>query len=481
MTGPTSPRKTGNFILDYFLDFGVLKETRKEYWGIQVVNFLDCTFYFAMLTIASVFLSDDLGLDDKSAGYCITVFTSATTLLLLVSGMVTDWLGIRKSLTLSMAALLVLRLGMVCVGLMPSLPHRGLLAAGLFLLMAPFMAGIQTVFQSATARFTTRRSRSAGFNLWYLFMNIGAAAAGFSIDAFRVWLKIPNPNVHIFSMGVVTAALCLVAGITLVRREEQLVSPEDPPEEQAAEAKVERKRPLENFHAMIRHPAMWRLIVLIGLILGVRAVYTYLYLLMPKYWLRTIGPDAAIGTLNAINPIGIVIGLILFIPLAGRYPTFKMLVYGAIVSSMALFPMAVPWTFYGMEIGNAHYLMALLAMALVTIGEVVWSPKLNEYTASIAPKGQEGAYLGMSLIPWFLAKTFVSMFSGHMLERWSPETVSVNGAEMPLQQAMVEHQLGYWQRPEAMWLWLGLYALAGCLIALALRRWFEGGAGKKAG
>lgn len=479
MTRSSSPRKTGNFIVDYFLDFGVLKETRKEYWGIQVVNFLDCSFYFAMLTITSVFLSDDLGLDDKSAGYCITVFTSATTLLLMVSGMLTDWLGIRKSLTLSMAALLVLRLGVVCVGLMPSLPHRGIIAAALFLLMAPFMAGIQTVFQAATARFTTRRSRSAGFNLWYLFMNIGAATAGLSIDALRVWFKISNPNVHIFSMGVVTAALCLVVTQTLVRREDQLVSPDDPPETQQAEAKVVRKTPLENFNAMIRHPAMWRLIVLIMLILGVRAVYTYLYLLMPKYWLRTIGPDAAIGTLNAINPIGIVIGLILFIPLAGRYPTFKMLVYGAIVSSVALFPMAVPWTFYGMGIVNAHYLMALLAMALVTIGEVVWSPKLNEYTASIAPKGQEGAYLGMSMIPWFLAKTVVSLLSGHMLEKWSPETVSVNGVEVPLQQAMVNHQLGYWQRPEAMWLWLGLYALAGCLIALAMRRWFEGGTRKE--
>ena len=459
----------------YFRDFRVLQETRKEYWAIQIINFLDCTFYFAMLTIASVFLSQDLKLDDKSAGYCITIFTSATTLLLLVSGMCTDWLGIKKSLNISMISLLLLRLGMVCVGLMPSLPHRGVIAAVLFFLMSPFMAGIQTVFQSATARFTTRRSRSAGFNLWYLFMNIGAMVAGLSIDFLRVWLKLPNANVHIFTMGVITAALCLIVGMTMVRREEQLVSPDDPPELQKEEARVEHKKPWEIFVDMISQPAMWRLIVLIALILGVRAVYTYLYLLMPKYWLRTIGPDAAIGTLNAINPFGIVIGLILFIPLANRFETFKMLVYGAMISSIALFPMAVPWTFYGMEIGNTHYLMALLCMVLVTIGEVIWSPKLNEYTASIAPKGQEGAYLGMSLIPWFLAKSLVSMFSGHMLERWSPETVVVNGTNMPLQQAMIEHQLGYWQRPEAMWLFLGLYALAGCIIALFLRGWLTRG------
>ena len=34
----------------------MLRETRKEYWGIQIVNFLDCTFYFAMLTIARFFV-----------------------------------------------------------------------------------------------------------------------------------------------------------------------------------------------------------------------------------------------------------------------------------------------------------------------------------------------------------------------------------------------------------------------------------------
>lgn len=226
---------------------------------------------------------------------------------------------------------------------------------------------------------------------------------------------------------------------------------------------------------MIREPALWRLLVLIGLIVGVRAVYTYLYLLMPKYWLRTIGPDAAIGTLNAINPIGITIGLILFIPFANRFKVFRMLVYGALISSLALFPMALPWTVYGLSIGQAHYVMALLCMVLVTIGEVVWSPKLYEYTAMIAPKGQEGTYLGLSLVPWFIAKTLVSALSGHLLDKWSPENVTIGGVSKTLQQAMVAHDLSYWQRPEAMWLVLGSYALAGCLVAVYLEKWLTQG------
>jgi hypothetical protein len=72
-------------IVGYFRDFGVLRETRLEYWGIQIVNFLDCTFYFAMLTIATLFLSTDLKMSDEDAGYAVALFTSATTLMLTVS------------------------------------------------------------------------------------------------------------------------------------------------------------------------------------------------------------------------------------------------------------------------------------------------------------------------------------------------------------------------------------------------------------
>ena len=77
MSEATPARKTAReMIIGYFKDFGVLRETGLEYWGIQIINFLDCTFYFAMLTIATVFLSEDLGLNDKQAGYTTAIFTS---------------------------------------------------------------------------------------------------------------------------------------------------------------------------------------------------------------------------------------------------------------------------------------------------------------------------------------------------------------------------------------------------------------------
>jgi len=45
---------------------------------------------------------------------------------------------------------------------------------------------------------------------------------------------------------------------------------------------VVRKNPLKVWREMIREPALLRLAVLVALIVGVRAVYTYLYILMPS-------------------------------------------------------------------------------------------------------------------------------------------------------------------------------------------------------
>jgi POT family proton-dependent oligopeptide transporter len=460
------PRSFLQVAAQYFRDFRVLKETRGEYWGIQIINFIDCTVYFALLNIASVFLSQDIGLDDKTAGYSISLFTTATTIFLFFSGTFTDWLGIRRSTYVAMAAQGSLRLGLAIVGLVPSIPHRGWVATALLFLMAPFMAMIQTVFQSANKRFTTERSRSAGFSLWYLFMNVGAAAGGLLLDIVRKLLGLPNA--HIFTAGVMAALACCAVTFLMVRREEQMVLEGEAGgvTEPKVPESTARKNPLQIAREVVREPALWRLLVLVALMLGVRAIYAYLYLLFPKYWLRTIGPDAAIGTLQAINPILIVAGIILFIPLVNRFNLFSMLVYGSLVSGISLVPLSLPWQWFSHNIGVAHYVMSILCMVILSVGEVVWSPKLYEYTAAIAPAGQEGTYLGLSMVPWFLAKTIVSLFSGHLLARWCPEGIGAR---------MAAGQVEFWHSPGAMWLILSVYAVGGCLLALMLRRWFTEG------
>lgn len=71
---------------------------------------------------------------------------------------------------------------------------------------------------------------------------------------------------------------------------------------------------------------------------------------------------------------------------------------------------------------NPYYVAIVLFVVLLSVGEAFFSPRLYEYAAAIAPKGQEASYMSMSLLPFFLAKLFVGMFSGILLEAYCPET-----------------------------------------------------------
>jgi MFS family permease len=458
-TATPAPGGLRNTLANYFKDFRVLKRTRSEYWAIQFINLLDCITYFSILTIAVVLLSDDFGFSDVKAGYAVTLYGSTTTICLFFSGMVTDWLGIRRSFLVAMVGQFLTRGTIVILALSPALvpQYRGAIVMAAFFLMAPFVAMVQTNFQAANKRFTSRTSRGAGFNLWYLFMNIGAAGAGFLIDAIRLGAKLPN--VHILTVALVAHVACFFLALTLIRREDQLHDPDEVVEEAAAPAK--RKNPWRIAGDVLKESVFWRFLALASLLIFVRAVFLYLHLLWPKYWIRVIGPDAAIGTLQAINPILVIVGLIILIPVLNRYSVYKMLTFGGMISALSLFVLAIP------SYGQTTYVTSIVALVVLTVGEVIWSPRLQEYTAAIAPKGQEGTYLGLSMVPYFLAKTVVSLLSGHMLSRWVPTDIG---------EKLRAGTVAFTDSPSMLWLILGVAAFAGPFIALLLRGWFTKGA-----
>ena len=515
MSRPTEIKEesSGNFVTEYFKSFGVLKETQSEYWGMQVINFIDHTIFFAVITITVLFFSaapEDMGwgMTDQNAAWTYTIFASGTTIFLFFSGLFSDWLGIRKSMLLNQLAMLVIRSLIVLITLKREWfgDSAMVLMATAFCLQAPFLALSQTAFQAANKRFTTAKSRSAGFNLWYLCMNIGAFLAGILIDLLYLWLDLPR--VHVFSVGIVTAVICLVVIFLFIKREDQLVGPDEEAEakdpladDSAGDSlddpldeglsgdasgapedgtKVKRLSPWQNTIAVLSEPVFWRFTCLITLLLGVRAVFLYMHLLMPKYWERTIGPDAAIGTLESINPFLVIIGLILLIPILNKFGVYKMLVYGAMVSALSLFVMAIP--LYGdfnvpglaETVWNYTYTLSIISLIVLTIGEVIWSPRLSEYTAAIAPAGQEGTYLGLSMVPYFLAKTVVSGFSGYMLAKWVAEPPEDD--PLHLRHQLEAGEIPFMDAPHGMWLILACIAFIGPIAALLLRGWFTKGA-----
>lgn len=62
-------------------------------------------------------------------------------------------------------------------------------------------------------------------------------------------------------------------------------------------------------------------------------------------------------------------------------------------------------------------------MILLSIGEAIWSPRLNDYTVSVSEEGREGTYMALSSAPLFLAKLPVGILSGVLLQKFCPESL----------------------------------------------------------
>jgi hypothetical protein len=74
-------------------------------------------------------------------------------------------------------------------------------------------------------------------------------------------------------------------------------------------------------------------------------------------------------------------------------------------------------------VGSVHpyYVMIALFVVLLSCGEAFYSPRVYEYAAAIAPKGQEASYAALSYVPFLLAKLLIGTFSGILLARYCPE------------------------------------------------------------
>ncbi|MGH7979020.1 MAG: MFS transporter, partial [Limisphaerales bacterium] len=134
---------------------------------------------------------------------------------------------------------------------------------------------------------------------------------------------------------------------------------------------------------------------------------------------------------------------ILLVPCVGaltqRFSAYRMVIVGGTISAASVFIMALPtqWFqpmangFLGNLVGhwylglhgavNPYYVMIALFVALLSVGEAFYSPRVYEYAAAIAPKGQEASYGALSYIPFLLAKLLIGTFGGTLLARYCPE------------------------------------------------------------
>jgi hypothetical protein len=328
-------------------------------------------------------------------------------------------------------------------------------------------------------------------------MNFGAVFGSLLVDFVHKGLHLPEHWILVF--GVATTLLSLAAALLMIipcgfYDEENSIAAIKTHSESISTAPRENAKSKWNmarlseivlnvcsslkhyYDEVICAPAFNRMLAALTLLLGVRMIFIYTAYLTPKYIYRVIGQDAWLGTINSINPFLIIVGVLLLIPITENWDTFKTLGWGSLFGGCSLIPLVIPWYYYSSDIVTAYYIMNGTFMLFLALGEMFWSPRLEQYITSVAPRGQLAIYSGFASLPMFLAKTATGFYSGIMLAKWCPEFIAQN---VPIQKVLITQSLPYWQTPEAMWLILAIPAIVGPIIMLFLKDWFTVGMKQK--
>ena len=439
--------------------FMVLKGSIRELWIIFGTKIMTILAYSVVNSTLVLWLSSDLGYGDKSAGFVVATWSTALTVFTVMVGSLVDAVGIRKSLLTGFGLAAAARFVMAFFAVKwIALPF------GLF----PLALGeaLQTpVMVAAVKRFTSTKQRSIAFSVYYAMMNVGFAVAGWTFDKVRAGLgeyghySVPLLGFQIstYQTIILLGALFTLPNLVLTyfalrggveATDEGIVikpEPEKYPGKSFLEAFLLSSRGalkdwFRIFSGLWKEPTFYRFLAFFGLVVFVKLVLYHMYYTFPKYAIRELGAGAPFGQLfGTLNAVIVVILAPIVGALTQRFTAYRVVVIGTLITALSVFFMVVPPAQYqGLADGGfGHaiawwlklsgpvlplYVAIVLFTVIYSIGESFYSPRLYEYPAAIAPKGQEGSYLALSMLPYFVAKFFVGTMSGFLLDAFCPET-----------------------------------------------------------
>lgn len=427
--------------------FTVLKGAQRELWLTFLIKFLIYTAYSITNKTMVLWLSKDLGFSDQASGALVGwLWAPSMTVFTLLAGSLTDAIGLRRTFFLGVGICTIAR-SVMAVTTIPWLA----LACGVLPLAVGEALGTP-VLLAATRRYSTVRQRSMSFSIIYMVMNIGYVTAGWIFDYIRkldfdftFFGLDPTPHQQLFLVSLAFEILIFPA-IYFLRRDEDSASfaahaqrPGGFISRIAATVQQSAADTGRLFRRLFGQSAFFRILVFFLLIGFLKAIFLQMDYVFPKFGDRELGLHAPVGKLANINAILIILLVPTIGALTQRFAAYRMVIIGGAICAAGVFIMALPTEWFvpaansvagqwlghgylGLQ-GNVHpyYIMAALYLAVFSVGEAFYSPRVYEYAAAIAPKGQEASYGALAYLPFLVGKLLVGT-SGWILATFCPAT-----------------------------------------------------------
>ena len=433
-----------------------LTRTSRAMLGINLSYLVEGLTYFGIIGLLALFFNEYVQLDDIKAGWMVGFLTAGITIAMLVLGATVDLIGMRKSLLLSLAFILV---GRIVLTASPEIGAPGLWNSAQIISLIGIIGIIvgygiyQPACYAAVKKLNTAKNAAMGYAMLYALMNLGGFLPGIISPPIRKSFGISGVYWVLVAATVLgMLAIALLVTKKSIARAQEAVRAVDGEVEDEEEDVMKSMSASEKFRYYLKNFPLKdaRFMFFIFILIPVQTLFAHNWLTLPQYTSRAF--EGFVGEnfefFVNLNPILIFILTPIVTAFTLKKDTYKMMIWGTLV-------MAAP-TFFLTLGPNFNTLMAYLI--LMTVGEAMWQPRFLQWVAEIAPKGMTGIYMGIGQFPWFLTKVITAIYSGWFLQNYCPADTPVSALNT-----------------ETMWFIYGLIAIVSPIGLILARKWMVKG------
>lgn len=454
--------------------FKAFAHAPKEIIGINLINVFEGMAYFGILTYLMLFMTKNVELSDVHASWIVSGFLMLITLSQLFLGGVSDKVGPKKMLGITIVILLASRIVLGSSELLFAGQGTGIGSVFFFVVCASLLCAalaygvFNPAIYSLTRMYSDKKTSAVSYAMLYAGMNLGAFLIGLLLPIIRRAAGDQTDDAgKVISQGLlpgtngISGAMIFIAGIMFIVLLLYVIFLARSKTKPFMDPKEDENKDLDNgpkhiptlIERLKAHPlADLKFDFFIFILIPVQTLFAYQNILIPSYLERCYTQYPTISdnyeTFSNLNPLIVFIAAPVIAALTAKQPVYKMMIIGTTV-------MAIPTFLLCFGTTPATFLTFIL---IGSIGESMWQPRFLQHVTQIAPKDRIGAYVGIANLPWFMTKFIVGLYVGFFMESFIPDLTKNPGLT---------------QNPETMWLIFACIAMISPIALFLARKWMN--------
>jgi dipeptide/tripeptide permease len=375
-----------------------------EFWVANVLELFERFAYYGSKAVLAVYVADQVGLGPEAAGWLVgSLFNTLLYFLPPLAGTIVDRYGFKRSLMVCFA---IFSVGYFLIGLgglpagRPLVEMLGPKAYMIAALVITAIGGslIKPSVVGTVARTTTDETKSLGYSIYYMLVNVGGAVGPLLAVPVR-----ENAGIaYVLMMSSATTFVLLVG--TLLFFKEPARPADLPPVKSMGRVLADMARVFSNA----------RFMAFLVIFSGFWVMFWQIFYSLPFY-VRDVLHYSRFEVIETVDAWTIIFVTVPATALAKKLRPILAMSLGFALATIAWFVMG----------SSATLPVTIAAIVIFAVGEAIQAPRYYEYVAELAPRDQVGTYMGFAFLPVAIGTFVAGAIAGRLV------TTYVQGSATP--------------------------------------------------